>query len=148
MPIPKSVVKIKKGKVEYISNCDRVQYTLNELTRAALRDSGKFVCNLFRTEYYGRFKRKKGKVGRFTQYWVRKKESDLQVGLKPGGFYGGFQELGSSKTKKLGLLRKVVEGNIPKIIEIQSKYLSALEDEARALSLINEKEYEGGADGD
>ena len=147
MGIPKSVTKIKKGNVEFVSNVDRINYTLNELTRAALRDVGKFICNKFRSKYYGIFKRKKGKVGRYTQYWVRKKECDLQVGLKPFAFYGGFQELGSSKTKKLGLLQKTVEENIDQIRLIQGKYLSAIEDENRALGLIDEKEYEGGTDG-
>lgn len=146
MAIPKSIIKVKKGNVEYISNVDRVQYTLEELSRAALRDVGKFICNKFRNSYYGIFKRKKGKVGRYTQYWVRKKDCDLQVGIKSFGFYGAFQEFGSSKTKKIGLLQKTVNENIPKIIEIESKYLSALEDEAKALALINENEYEGGAD--
>lgn len=148
MAIPKSVVKIKKGNVEYISNVDRVQYTIEELTRAALRDVGKFICNKFRSQYYGVFKRKKGNVGKYTQYWVRKKECDLQVGIKPNAFYGGFQELGSSKTNKLGLLQKTVNESIPEIIAIESKYLSSLEDEANALALIEEDEYEGGADGE
>lgn len=147
MGLPKSVTKIKKGNVEFISNVDRINYTLNELTRAALRDVGKFICNKFRSKYYGIFKRKRGKVGRYSQYWVRKKECDLQVGLKPFAFYGGFQELGSSKTEKLGLLQKTVEENIDQIRLIQGKYLSAIEDENRALGLIDEKEYEGGSDG-
>lgn len=148
MAIPKSVTKIKKGEVQYISSVDRVQYTLAELSRAALRDVGKFVCNKFRGSFYGIFSRKKYRVGKYTQYWVRKKECDLQVGLKPMAFYGGFQELGSSKTKKLGILQKTVNENIAKIVEIESQYLSALEDEAKALALIDEKEYEGGADGE
>lgn len=146
MAIPPSITKIKKGNVEFIDSCDRVNYTLTELTRAALRDTGKFICHMFRQNYYKIFKRKKGNVGRYTQYWVRKKEGDLQVGIKPNAFYGGFQELGSSKTAKIGLLKDTVQKNIPKIIEIQSKYLSALESESRALALIDEKEYKGGAD--
>lgn len=148
MPVPKSVVKIKKGNIEYISSVDRVQYTLAELSRAALRDVGKLICNRFRNMYYGVFKRKKGKVGKYTQYWVRRKECDLQVGLKAFAFYGGFQELGSSKSKKYGILSKVVNESIPEIVEIESKYLSSLEDEAAALSMIEEKEFEGGADGE
>ena len=149
MAMPPSVIKIKKGNVEFISNVDRTQYTLNELTRAALRDTGKFICNKFRTSYYGIFKKKKGNVGRYTQYWVRSKKEnpDLQVGLKPFAFYGGFQELGSSKTRRLGLLKKTVSDNIAKIREIQGKYLSAIEDENRASGLIDtENDYEGGAD--
>lgn len=143
MGVPKSVTKIKRGNVEYISSVDRVSYTLNELTRAALRDTGKFVCNRFRSSFYQNFRRRTGKVGRFTQYWVRRRDADLQVGLKPNAFYGGIQEVGSRTTPKLRLLRSSVEENIPKIIEIQSQYLSALEDEARALSLIDEGEMEG-----
>lgn len=143
MGMPKSVIKIKKGNVEYISNVDKIQYALNELSRAALRDTGKFICNVFRTSFYASHKRHTGRVSRFTQYWVRKKETDLIVGLKPNAFYGGYQELGTSKQKKEGLLRKSVEENIPKIIEIQSQYLSALENESKALSLIEENDMEG-----
>ncbi len=146
MAVPKSVTRINKNGVQYIDSVDRVNYTLEELTRAALRDVGKFVCYEFRKAFYSNFKRKKYKVGRYTQYWVRKRECDLQVGLKANAFYGGFQELGSSKTTRLGLLEKTVKENIPKIIEIESKYLSALESEATALAMISEKEYQGGAD--
>ena len=39
MPLPKSV-KFSRNGVEFLSNCDRIQYTLKELTRAALRDTG------------------------------------------------------------------------------------------------------------
>ena len=60
MALPKSVTKIKKGNVEFISNVDRVNYTLNELTRAALRDVGKFLCNKFRSILWYIFKGKKG----------------------------------------------------------------------------------------
>ena len=149
MAIPKSVTKISKdGKVTYTQSVDRVNYTIRELTRAALRDVGKFVCKEFRNTYYARFKKHSGRVGKFTQYWVKYKQKDieLQVGIKPNGFYGGYQELGTSKQTKLGFLTNTVKDNIPKIIEIESQYLSALEDESRALSLISEEEYEGGAD--
>lgn len=149
MAIPKSVTKISKdGNVTYTQSVDRVNYTIRELTRAALRDVGKYVCKQFRNSYYARFKRHSGRVGRFTQYWVKYKQKDieLQVGIKPNGFYGGFQELGSSQTTKLGLLTHAVQDNIGKIIEIESQYLSSLEDEAKALSLISEEDYEGEAD--
>ena len=149
MAIPKSVTKISKdGNVTYTQSVDRVNYTIRELIRAALRDVGKFVCKQFRIAYYQKFKRHSGRVGRFTQYWVKYKQKDieLQVGIKPNGFYGGFQELGSSKTPKHALLTNAVQDNIQKIIEIESQYLSALEDEARALSLISEEDYEGSGD--
>lgn len=138
--------KTRRGSVEFLDNSDRCNYALDELTRAALRDVGKFVCGRFRKSYYSMFKRRKGRIGKFTQYWVRRKECDLQVGLKPNAFYGGFQELGTSKQPKLGLLQKSVQDNIAEIVRIESQYLSALEDEAEALSRISDEEYEGGAE--
>lgn len=149
MAIPKSVTKVSKdGLVTYTQSVDRVNYTIRELTRAALRDVGRYVCKQFRSAYYARFKKHSGRVGKYTQYWVKYKQKDieLQVGMKPNAFYGGFQELGSSKTPKHGLLTHAVQDNIKTIIEIESQYLSALEDEARALSLIGEEDYEGNAD--
>lgn len=149
MAIPKSVTKVSKdGKVTYTQSVDRVNYTIRELTRAALRDVGKFVCKQFRNSYYATFKKHSGRVGKFTQYWVKhkQKEVELQVGIKPNAFYGGYQELGSSQTTKHAFLTHAVQDNIATIVEIESKYLSALEDEATALSLISDEEYEGGAD--
>ena len=149
MAMPKSVVRMNnKNGITYIDNVDRTKYTLRLLTRDGIRDTGKYVCNRFRKNYYSTFRRRKRRVGRATQYWVRKRENNLQVGIKPNGFYGLFQELGSSKTKKLGLLQKSVKTNIPMIVKIQSQYLSALESEARALAIIRDKEYKGGADGE
>ena len=149
MAIPRSVTRVSSdGNVTYTQSVDRVNYTIRELTRAALRDVGRYVCKQFRNSYYGTFKKRSGRIGKFTQYWVRhkQKEVELQVGMKPNAFYGGYQELGSSKTTKHALLTHAVQDNIATIIEIESQYLSALEDEARALSLISEEEYEGGAD--
>lgn len=146
MSVPPSVTKVKKDGVEFVSSVDRCSYTMKELCRAALRDVGKFVCKRFRQSYYSHFKRKKGNVGRFTQYWVKHKYEDypsLQVGIKPNAFYGGFQELGSSKSERLGLLSSAVQDNIEEIVKIESQYLSALEDEAEALSIISDDDYEG-----
>ncbi len=150
MALPKSVTKVSKdGKLTFTSNVDACSYTLKELARAGLRDVGKYVCKIFRNEFYSIFSKKTFNVGRATQYWVRYKQEDfpnLQVGIKPNGFYGGFQEVGSSKQPKLGLLTSAVENHVPEIIEIESKYLSFLEDEAAALAHISEEDYEGSAD--
>ena len=43
MSVPKSVVKFDKNGVKYVSSVDRAQYTIRELTRAAMRDVGKFL---------------------------------------------------------------------------------------------------------
>lgn len=149
MPVPQSVVKFRKDGVEYISSVDRVSYTMKELCKAALRDVGKYVCRNFRKAYYSHFTWRKGNIGKYTQSWVKDKYEDypvLQVGLKPNAFYGGFQEVGSSKTPRLGLLAGSVQDNIAEIVKIESQYLSALEDEAEALALISEEDYEGSAD--
>lgn len=140
--VPKSVTKYsKKNGVTFISSVDRVQYTIEELTRAALKDVGKFVAR----ETRKKIKKRTGRLAKNTQYWVRKKSLDLQIGFKPGGFYGGFQELGTEKTPKVGALSNSVHENIAMITRIESQYLSALEDEAKALALIDENE-EVGAD--
>lgn len=139
MPMPKSVMKMNKDGVRFESSVDKVQYTLEELTRAALKDVGRYI----KRETGRQIKRKTGRLAKNTQYWVRKRETDLLVGFKPGGFYGMYQELGTEKTPKIGALHHAVADNIPMIIAIQSQYLSAMEDEARALSLINEAEEVG-----
>lgn len=139
MPLPKSVVKIKKDGIEYTSSVDRVNYTIRELTRAALRDVGRFICRRTRQM----IRRRTGRLAKNTQYWVRKQESDLQVGFKPGGFYGLFQELGTENIPKQGALYNTVKDNIQTIRDIEAQYLSAIEDEQRAQALINEGEYQG-----
>lgn len=60
MSIPNGIVKIKKDGVEFTSNVDRVNYTLRELTRAALRDVGRFICNRARKQ----IKRRTGRVAK------------------------------------------------------------------------------------
>ena len=154
MPMPPSVTRITKNGIEFVSNVDRVNYTMKELCRAALRDVGKFVCitsnKAAQKLYYNRMrksKRVRGSKGAF-QYWARKQEGDLLVGIKHGTWYGTEQELGSSKMKRHGILTNTVQDNIATIIKVESQYLSALEEEAEALALISDKEYRGGGDDD
>lgn len=150
MGIPKSVIRLKKDGVEYVSSVDKASYTINELTRSAMRDVGKFIvrrCNERAQKIQGmkRNPRVRGKNSTF-QYWARKNECDLQVGTKQEVWYGFKQELGTSKMKQLGIIKNTTYDNIAEIVKIESQYLSALEDEAKALSMINEDDYEGGAD--
>ena len=153
MPTPKSITKINKNGVQFVSDVDKAEYFLYELSRAALRDVGKYVSKIWRDLYYSNFKRHTGNAGKATKYKVisgKKTEYPrVQIGLKTGqvdGFYAYFQEFGTSKTPRLGLLTHAVEDNISTIIQIESKYLSGLEDEAEALSQIDESDYDGGAD--
>lgn len=151
MSAPKSVTKINKNGVTYTSNVDACQYYIHELSRAALRDVGKFIRTKWREIYYSVFTRHTGDGGKATNYNVIASKSTtaprVQVGLKSGkvdGFYAYFQEFGTSNQPRLGLLTGLVEDNVATIVEIESKYLSALEDEAKALSLIDESEYSDG----
>lgn len=139
MSLPKAV-KITKNGVEFVSNVERLQYTLKELERAALRDVGKLVCKRSRQK----IKRRTGRLAKNTQYWVRSKQKtpDLQVGFKPGGFYGLYQEIGTSKSPKIGALSNAAEDNISDIIKIESQYLSGIGTE-EAESLIKEGDYQG-----
>ncbi len=159
MSAPKSVtkLKVKDGKVNitYESNLDAAQYYLFELTRAALRDVGKFVTKVFRTAYYQHFQKRTGNAGKATKYkvWAGAKTTAprVQIGLKTGqvdGFYAYFQEFGTSTgIPRLGLLTHAVEDNVAEIVKIESQYLSGLSDEAERLdALINEDDMEGDAD--
>jgi hypothetical protein len=141
MSLPKAV-KITKNGVEIISNVDRIQYTLKELERAALRDVGKLVCK--RTRQKIKRRSRKNSIHKYIQYWVRSKQDvpDLQVGFKPNGFYGLYQEIGTSKDPKIGALSDAAESNIKDIIKIEQQYLSAVGTE-EAERKLNEGEYSG-----
>jgi len=142
MPMPKSVTKVKKDGVEFISSVDRIQYTIEELSRAALRD----VAKLVRKRMVQKLKKLPGmkrskRIYNSTQYWVRKRETDLQIGFKHDTWYGVHQELGDRNQPARHILRGTVMENIDEIRKIEGQYLSAIEDENKALALIDEKEY-------
>ena len=138
MPIPSSVRFTRNG-VEYLNNVAHVNYTIEELTRAALKDTGKYICRITKKK----IKKRTGRLAKNIQYWVKKRDCSLEVGFKPGGFYGGFQELGTSKVPKVGALSTSVEDNIDEIRKIQAQYLTSLNSETEAMSLIDESEEIG-----
>jgi HK97 gp10 family phage protein len=138
MAVP-STVKITKDGVIYESNADIAKYAISELTRAALKDVGKFISKRTRQK----IKRRTGRLAKNTQYWVRKKDCDLQVGFKPGGFYGIFQEIGSSSIPKQGLLTETTRENIEEIRKMETHYLSYLSDIDKAKDIIDEEEVIG-----
>lgn len=148
MGVPKSVTKVNKNGVTYTSNVDAANYFIFELSRGALRDVAKFVKRTFRDSYYNNFDKETGNAGRATTSAVLSNKDTkfprVEIGLKKTtvkGVYAYEQEFGTSTVPRLGLLTHAVEDNIPKIIEIESKYLSALENEASALALIDESEH-------
>lgn len=143
MPVP-SPIKITKKGVEYVSAVDRAAYTLRELERAALRDIGKLIRRRVMQKARLQPGLRKGKrISNAFQYWVRKRETDLQVGIKHNTWYGAEQEIGSSKQRKKALLTDTVYENIDEIRRIAGAYIKEIEDENRALALINEEEAVG-----
>lgn len=153
MAAPKSVIRFRKGNVEYTSNVDFAAYTIVELSRAAMRDAGKFIARTANTQAMKlkglkKSRRVRGSTStfRYKVPWAATGLPHLEVGVTHSTWYGEDQELGSSKQPKRAILRNAAHDNIAKIIEIESKYLSALASEAQALSLISEGEYKGGAD--
>ena len=153
MSVPKSVVKFKGTNVEYTSNVDFACYTIVELSRAAMRDVGKFIARTANSKAMKlpglkKSRRVRGSTStfRYKVPWAKAGLPHLEVGVTHSTWYGVEQEMGSSKQPKRSILRNSAHDNIAKIIEIESKYLSYLESEAQALAAISEGEYEGGAD--
>lgn len=142
MPMPRSVTRIRRNGVEFISDVDRANYTIEELSRAALRDSAKLIRKrmiqkLKKLRGMGRSKR----IFSSTQYWVRRRDMDLIIGFKHDSWYGARSELGTHNQPARGILRETVYENIDQLRMIQGKYLSAIESENRARGLISENEY-------
>lgn len=153
MSVPKSVVRFKKDGVTYTSSVDRASYTIVELTRAALRDVGKYLtrtANKAASKLPGlkKSRRVRGRTSTFLYNvpWAKKGLPHLEVGVTHNTWYGVEQEMGSSNQPKRQILKNSAQQNIAQIVEIESQYLSALEDEAKALRLISEEEYSGGGE--
>lgn len=136
MSMPKSVTKINKDGILYTSSVDATQYTIEELSRAALRD----VARLVRKEAKQRAPKDTGNLRKNIATWVKKSRTgelpELQVGVynyktakKKGlnsAFYGMFFEFGTIKLTKQPFLKPAVYDNISKIKEIESQYLSGV----------------------
>lgn len=133
--MPKSVTKISRDGVTYTSNVDATLYSIQELTRAALKDVAKFV----RREAKSRAQVVSGNLKRNIGTWVRKDKDGkiwLQIGVYnkasaakkklPYAFYAHFIEFGTKKRAAHPFLKPVVMENINQIVEIESKYLSGL----------------------
>lgn len=142
MALPKSVTKIDKDGVKFISNVDAVNYTIEELTRAALRDSAKLIRKrLIEAQKQLPGMKRSRRLYRSTQYWVRRRETDLQIGFKHDSWYGAKSELGTSGQPARGILRDTVYNNIAEIRKIQSQYLSGISAENPSLAGTSEDEY-------
>lgn len=141
MAMPRSVTRTTKDGIKFIDNVDRAQYTINELTRAALSDTARFVRRRMNDEVRKLPGMRRAKRPYSSnQYWVRRRETDLQIGFKHDTWYGVEQELGTNGQPARNILRNSVYNNIDEIRRIQSKYLSAITTDS-AGRLIDEGEY-------
>lgn len=131
MPSAKMKMKVKKGNVEvsFESKVDQAEYLITELSRAALRDTAKFLRKIIIMDLKKLRGMKRHRRPYNIQYWVRRKETDLQIGFKHGAWYSVGQELGDKGMRKVGSLRNTTYNNIGQIQSIQAQYLSALNGE-------------------
>ena len=141
MAVPPSVTRVTSDGVEFTSSVDRIQYTIDELVRAALRDTAKLLRKrLIQAQKQLPGMRDNRRLYKSTQYWVRRRETDLQIGFKHDSWYGADSELGVDGQPIRGFLRNTVYDNIALIRQIQSQYLSAITDGDSALNLTDEEE--------
>lgn len=148
MSAPNAKMKINKDGIVFEESVDRANYFLSELTRAAMKDVAKYVLRIVRRNV--RNIKPKTKKMRYAamryQYWVRKKENDLILGVEntqkgaDSAWWADQSELGTAGQPKRGFLRAAVYDNIEQIRTIEAQYLSAIEDELKAESLIDENE--------
>jgi len=151
MGMPKSVIKIKKGGVEYISSVNKIEYTMLELERAALRDVGKLLKKRTRAK----IPKDTGDTRKTVATWVRKPYKDkaayLQIGvynfktatkkhLEYSGYYFHIIEFGSRLVKALRPLTSTAKENVEEIRKIEAQYLKYIDDEMKAKSVIDESE--------
>jgi len=141
MALPKSRVRYQKSGITFIDNTEAVEWTMTQLTRAALRDVSIFVRKTFKTSYYSHFNKITGDAGKATKgkIWAtdRTLYPRVDIGLKTGkakGFYAYYQEFGTSakrprghSTPKLGLLQHSVKDNTTMISSIMAQYLGELD---------------------
>lgn len=174
-----SVVKIKKGNVEYTSKVDIAQYTIKELTHRAMLDVGRYITANVRKRLRAHFPFTAfHKAPMRYQYWFLKREGHLLLGIeniKRGAvtaWWADQLELdkfvtpprgsrkqkreddpaeGSAKKRKRRrsrsklpgtpnnprrhILETFVKTHIDKIVEIESQYLSKIDDEDAAVAL-------------
>lgn len=146
MAAPKSVMKINKNGVTFTESVDRANYFITELTRAAMKDVARYVLRIVRGKVRGinNQTRKMRYAPMRYQYWVRKKECDLQLGVENTArgantaWWADQAELGTASQPRRGFLTSTVYDNIDMIRKIEAQYLSAIETEDE--SMIDESE--------
>ena len=149
-------IEIKKGEVTYVSSVDRCQYTITELSKMALRDVAKLLRQ--RVKAKSNIPVKSGNLKKNIGTWVRINKAtgkpELQIGVYNRerakkknlsyAFYAMYLEFGTKKQRPInggkGFLKHIVNTSIEDIRKIEGQYLEAIEDENKALGLIEDGE--------
>lgn len=153
MAVPKSVVKVKKNGVEYVSNVEFAKYSIAELSRAALRDVAKLVRRRCKDECPV----DTGTLKKNIATWVRKlKNSQIKLelgvysyatskkkGLTPAPHAHlvmfGHKQVDGKTVAGNNFLKNPTYNNISEIVKIEKQYLGYLnEDEDDILGVIDE----------
>ena len=165
MSAPKSAIKIRsKGRtkkrqaavdVEYVSNIDAAEYNIFELSRAAMRDVGKYINRLADAAGQNRpgmrrsrRVRGKGSTYRFTVPFAKIGLPHVDIGITHDTWYGVLAEIGGEGQEARHPLRNAVYSHIADIRKIEAQYLSAISKGQEACDkLIDEREMEGTGSG-
>lgn len=141
MTFPKSIVRrSKNGSVILKDDTLKAEFAMEELTRAALRDVGRLIhlrCIEELAKIAGRSLANSKRPKNAYQYWVRKLDMELQVGIKHDTWYGVDQEMGLEGQPKRDILRKTVISSLGDIEKIYAHFLGLIENETAAASVIN-----------
>jgi HK97 gp10 family phage protein len=154
VPVPKSVTKINKDGVTFIDSVDRAEYTLAELSRAALRDAARVLRRIAKENtpvVTGTLKKniatwvrgRKDYPTPYLQLGVYSQPTAKKKGLTPA-YHAHLAEFGSVRSRPAnegrGILRPTVQDNIDLIRRVQAQYLAEVEKEVKAMDLIDEEE--------
>lgn len=159
----KNVHTFYDGRIEFRDNTDLAEYSIKQLSAFALTDIGKYICNNVRQLIRQDFPRmSKKRIARSYQYWVRKLETDLIVGIKDPavgkksmghtssgerdydawynmGLETGYQ--GSVKIPRKAYFETFVYSHLDMIRRIETSYLTAINmDNDQLITYINDGE--------
>ena len=104
------------------SYVDDVKAKIKEKPEKALREIGKLMVR----EVRKKAPKKSGNLRKNIQYFYRKRYRDLQIGIKPKAFYGGFIEKGTEKVPAKPFIEPTVMEHLGEIQELIKMALAEL----------------------
>jgi len=156
-PGPKTATKYKSktGEVTLLNNVDRCEYTIEQLTKAALRDVSKVLIAFIKDATPVRT----GLLRDSWQKWVKKSNKNGEISLSLGVYTAAHAKKKGKKyahhahlvllghaTRNGGFVEgnnffyQVVADNMNLIRDIEGQYLSAIEDEQNAIAIAEAEE--------